>query len=219
MTEVSLLGGGKQNNTHNDVILTANYNNVACTTIKYLKTSTMYIEIHPQCTWQKSYMTSPPVITIALWELLNKILFLWKMSQCGYQNFSLKCISFDYYYYFESRGKKERWQPKELHPYSSGGGFPQKDSLSGEVGHHLGIWDALSEVSVKLRNGIWIWSLSQNFCLTANSKAFTYGLIWIDPSLFASQPNFCQKKNNTLISTLIPFCILIVTCRKTVFSN
>lgn len=123
-TEVSLLGG-KQNNTHNNVMLTANYNNGACTTIKYLKTSIMYIEIHPQCTWQKSYMTSPQVITIALWELLSKILFLWKMSQCGNQNVSPKCISFDYYYYyFESRGKKEHWQPKELHPYSSGGGFP-----------------------------------------------------------------------------------------------
>lgn len=98
--------------------------------------------------------------------------------------------------------------------------FPKKNPLSGEVGHHLGIWDALSEVSVKLRNSIWIWSLSQNFCLTANSKAFIYGLIWINPSLFsASQPNFCQKKNSILVSTVIPFCILIVTYRKPVFSN
>lgn len=70
-------------------------------------------------------MSSPLVITIAIWELFNKILFLGKMSQCGNQ-FSQKCISFDYfffYFFFETRGEKEEIE-KELHSDSSGGGFP-----------------------------------------------------------------------------------------------
>lgn len=91
----------------------------------------MYIEIHPQCTWQKSYMTSPPVITIAFWKLLNKILFLWKMPQCGNQNFSKKCISFDYYYYFffERRGEKEHWQQKNYTQIPLVEVFPKKTQL------------------------------------------------------------------------------------------
>lgn len=68
-----------------------------------------YTEIHPQRAGQKS-SCSLLAITIAAWELSNKILFLWKTTSCGNQDSSQKWISFDAVV-LESKGGATRRKP------------------------------------------------------------------------------------------------------------